>query len=59
MLEIYCPTHRSRVLLSTARIRAVRTTANGPVIDWHCWCGTRGSLRGSRSAVCRSGVRAA
>jgi hypothetical protein len=44
MVEIYCPTHRSRVLLSASRIEAIRNTGDGPILDWRCWCGTRGSL---------------
>ena len=44
MFEIFCPTHGSRVLLDSGRIERIRNTSSGPVIDWQCWCGTRGSL---------------
>jgi hypothetical protein len=47
MFEVYCPGHRSPVLLDISRIEAIHNTADGPVVAWHCWCGTRGSaLRG-------------
>jgi hypothetical protein len=44
MFEIFCPTHSSRVLLDSSRIERFRNTSAGPVVDWRCWCGTRGSL---------------
>jgi hypothetical protein len=44
VFEIYCPGHRSRVLLDTSRIEAIHNTGAGPVVDWRCWCGSRGSL---------------
>jgi hypothetical protein len=44
MFEIYCPAHEARVLLDTSRIEGLRTTPDGPVVDWRCWCGERGSL---------------
>jgi hypothetical protein len=44
MFEIYCPDHGSHVLLDHSRIEALRTTPQGPVLDWRCWCGARGSL---------------
>ena len=48
MFEIFCPSHGSRVLLDHSRIDALRTTPEGPVLDWRCWCGERGSLVGGR-----------
>jgi hypothetical protein len=59
MFRVHCHIHRSDVLLDWSRIEALRTTASGPVLDWHCWCGARGSLvRGVRS-VPRGGSVAA
>ena len=50
MFAIHCHIHESRVLLDWTRVEAVRDSDEGPVIDWHCWCGARGSLvAGSRS----------
>ena len=43
MFDIYCPTHRSRVLLGPGRIEALRNTPDGPTIEWRCYCGTRGT----------------
>jgi hypothetical protein len=48
MFDVYCPSHGARVLLDTSRIEAIRNTAEGPMLDWRCWCGARGSLRGGR-----------
>jgi hypothetical protein len=31
--------------MDVSRIRAIHNTADGPVLHWECWCGTRGSLR--------------
>jgi hypothetical protein len=47
MFEIFCPTHKSRVLLSDSRIVGFRNTLSGPVLEWRCWCDTRGSLHGT------------
>ena len=44
MFEVHCHIHESRVLLDWSRVESMRNTADGPVIDWHCWCGARGSL---------------
>lgn len=44
MFEVLCPGHGTWVLLDASRIEAIRNTADGPVLDWHCWCGVRGSL---------------
>jgi hypothetical protein len=50
MFEIFCRSHGSRVLLDHSRIEALRTTPDGPVLDWRCWCGERGSLVRGRQA---------
>ena len=47
LFEVYCSGHGTWVLLDVSRIEAIRNTRDGPVADWHCWCGTKGSvLRG-------------
>jgi hypothetical protein len=51
MFDVYCPGHRAHVLLDTSRIEAIRNTAEGPMVDWRCWCGARGSLRGGTSSL--------
>jgi hypothetical protein len=53
MFEIYCPAHQSRVLLSAGRIEGIRNTPEGPIVDWHCWCGARGSMSPGRRPVRR------
>jgi hypothetical protein len=53
VFEIFCPNHRSRVLLTTSRIEALRNTPDGPIVDWRCWCGTRGSMANGRAPVRR------
>ena len=53
MFEVFCPAHRSRVLLSVSRIEAIRNTLDVPILDWHCWCGARGSLVHGRRSVHR------
>jgi hypothetical protein len=58
MFEIFCPSHDSRVLLDSSRIERFRNSSTGPVIDWRCWCGTRGTLdRGSTGRGHRHGGR--
>jgi hypothetical protein len=49
MFAVHCHAHGSDVLLDWSRVEAVRNTAAGPVIDWHCWCGARGSKVGGTS----------
>jgi hypothetical protein len=51
MFQVYCPDHGSQVLLDNGRIRGMRATADGPVLDWECWCGRRGSLAGGRNSA--------
>jgi hypothetical protein len=53
MFEVYCPSHRSRVLLSASCIEAIHNTSEGPILDWHCWCGARGSLANGRRPIHR------
>ncbi|HET6952310.1 MAG TPA: hypothetical protein VFI47_18165 [Acidimicrobiales bacterium] len=49
MFKVHCHVHGSDVLLDWSRVEAMRNTAAGPVLDWHCWCGARGSLVHGRS----------
>jgi hypothetical protein len=44
MFQVYCHIHESPVLLGWSRVESMRNSDEGPVIDWHCWCGARGSL---------------
>lgn len=53
MFAIDCPTHRSRVLLDWSRVEGMRQTDEGPILDWHCWCGARGSLIAGERSVPR------
>jgi hypothetical protein len=59
MFRIHCHIHRSDVLLDSSRIETLRTTPSGPVLDWRCWCGARGSLIGGTRSVPRGGSVAA
>ena len=50
MIAIDCHVHGSRVLLDWSRIEGTHDSPEGPVLDWHCWCGARGRLiAGARS----------
>lgn len=53
MFAIYCHIHESRVLLDSSRIEGMRQSAEGPVLDWRCWCGARGSLIAGQRSVAR------
>ncbi len=44
MFAIDCHIHESRVLLDWSRVEGVHDSPEGPVLDWHCWCGARGRL---------------
>jgi hypothetical protein len=60
MFEVHCTSHGSRVLLDSSRIESVRNTPEGPVLDWRCWCGERGSLvRGTSARPVTSAAHAA
>lgn len=48
MFVIRCPRHGSRVLVSERRIRALRNTGTGILLDVECWCGQRVLLRTGR-----------
>jgi hypothetical protein len=53
MFAIYCHIHESRVLLDWSRVERMRDSDEGPVLDWHCWCGARGSLVAGERSVPR------
>jgi len=40
MLAINCPTHGTKVLVGTRRIRSLINTDNGIVLHVQCYCGT-------------------
>ena len=40
MLSINCPTHGTKVLVGTRRIRSLVNTGNGIVLHVECYCGT-------------------
>ncbi|MFI5840649.1 hypothetical protein ACIA8K_13160 [Catenuloplanes sp. NPDC051500] len=48
MFAIDCPQHRSRVLVSERRIRTIRNTERGILLDVECWCGRHVTLRTGR-----------
>lgn len=50
MIAIDCHVHGGPVLLDWSRIEGAHDSPDGPVLDWHCWCGARGRLiAGTRS----------
>lgn len=50
MIAIDCHVHGTRVLLDWSRIEGSHDSREGPVLDWHCYCGARGRLiAGARS----------
>ena len=59
MLKVYCSGHGTWVLLDVSRVEAIRNTPDGPVADWHCWCGTKGSLLRGVQPVDRPGPSSA
>ena len=52
MFDIYCPGHRSRVLLGNRSIESIVNTANGIELHWRCRCGATGTEHtGRRSSI--------
>jgi len=51
MFVIDCPTHRSRVLLSERRIRNLRNTELGVLLDLECYCGHMERIRTGRTVL--------
>jgi hypothetical protein len=60
MFAIECPSHGSQVMVPETRIRELRNTTEGILLDVECWCGSRIALRTGRrsSAVRQFGTRA-
>lgn len=57
MFVIDCPAHGSRVLLSERRIRNLRNTDAGVLLDVECYCGHVEKIRtGRHSRPRRSSV---
>ncbi len=54
MFTIDCPTHGSKVLVGTRRIRSLINTERGIVLDVECYCGTRVSGGTGRNHARRS-----
>jgi hypothetical protein len=50
MFAVHCPTHKSRVLIWTSLVEAVRNVAGGIEVDYRCTCGHRGTWRTGRKA---------
>lgn len=47
MYTVHCPEHRADVLLGYSNLIGLENTAEGIVVHWRCYCGTRGhSLTG-------------
>jgi hypothetical protein len=56
MFSVYCPGHRSEILLGRRSIDALRNTGDGIELHWTCRCGTRGvELTGRRRAPATDG----
>ncbi|WP_433088926.1 hypothetical protein ACQP1P_21975 [Dactylosporangium sp. CA-052675] len=51
MFVIDCPAHRSRVLLSERRVRSLRNTDAGVLLDLECYCGHVERIRTGRAAA--------
>jgi hypothetical protein len=51
MFDIYCPRHRSRVLLTASAVEGLDNTGDGVVVHWRCYCGARGEQRFARRPV--------
>ncbi|WP_433605174.1 hypothetical protein ACQP2P_26625 [Dactylosporangium sp. CA-139114] len=50
MFVIDCPAHRSRMLLSERRIRSLRNTDTGVLLDLECYCGHIERIRTGRAS---------
>lgn len=44
MFKVHCHVHESAVLLDWSRVERMYDGDEGPVVDWHCYCGARGRL---------------
>ena len=50
MFTVYCPRHRSPVLLGARSVTSVVNTPDGIVVEWRCRCGAEGSVLTGRPA---------
>lgn len=50
MFLIDCSSHGRPILLTAARIRGLRNTDHGILLELECWCGTRAHLTTGRNA---------
>lgn len=57
MFEVHCPTHDSRVLLTTRAILALEPTVAGIELRWRCWCGHVGTTLTGRPSPDRHPIR--
>lgn len=48
MFAINCPVHRSRILVSEQRVRSLRNTDQGIVLEVECYCGYTETVRTGR-----------
>jgi hypothetical protein len=48
MFTIDCPTHGTRMLLTERRIRSLRNTDSGIVLELECYCGHRATINTGR-----------
>lgn len=51
MLAIECLRHGARVMVPETRIRGLRNTAHGILLQVECWCGTHVAIRTGRRAT--------
>lgn len=52
MFTIDCPNHGTRMLLTERRIRSLRNTDSGIILELECYCGHRATVcTGRRRAV--------
>jgi|SoiMetStandDraft_2_1073263.scaffolds.fasta_scaffold2605831_1 hypothetical protein len=58
MLNIYCPTHESEVLVTERRIRQLRNTRLGIILDVECYCGTHVKVLTGRNRSAGKGTSA-
>ncbi len=50
MFAVYCPAHRSRILMFADNIEALVNGPGGVEIHWRCGCGEVGVERANRAA---------
>jgi hypothetical protein len=53
MLILHCERHGHPMLVGYRRIRGVRTTDDGTIVDWECYCGWRGSWNAQKDHLDR------